>query len=154
MQDLNETRVTKLNTLWILSNELDSTCRQNTVSNISAAISEIARNVPTFDSAMFVKHNMDGWVESPNFQFEPSPIWHDTNEIVVDENAKIFLRNLLGKSRRGLEDAKSHVGSRRREIEGLRELLDSVKLDEDKMQKEVDTMRVSPVPSTQSRCCD
>ncbi|RPB00101.1 hypothetical protein L873DRAFT_1681392, partial [Choiromyces venosus 120613-1] len=141
LQNLNETRVTKLNALWTLSNELDSTCRKNTMSHLSGAITEIARNIPAYDSAMFAKHNMAGWAEPSNFVFEPSPIWHDTDEIVVDENAKIFLRNLLGKSRRGLEDTKTHVESRRREINGLRKLLDTVKLDEGKMQKEIDATR-------------
>lgn len=128
-----------------MSNELDSTCRKNTISHLSGAIAEIARNIPAYDSAMFAKHNMAGWTEPSNFVFEPSPIWHDTDEIVVDENAKVFLRNLLGKSRPGLEDAKTHVESRRKEINGLRKLLDTIKLDESKMQKEIDATRVRPL---------
>ncbi|KAG0633344.1 hypothetical protein HOY80DRAFT_992138 [Tuber brumale] len=141
LQDLNETRVAKLNSLWTLSNELDSTCRKNTISHLSGVIAEIARNIPTYDSTMFAKHNMTGWAEPSNFVFEPSPIWHDTDEIVVDENAKVFLRNLLGKSRRGLEDAKTQVESRRKEINALRESIDTIKLDESKMQKEIDATR-------------
>jgi len=88
---------------------------------------------------------MTGWIEPSDFVFEPSPIWHDTDEIVVDENAKVFLRNLLGKSRRGLEDAKTHVESRRGEINGLRKLIDTIKLDESKVQKEIDATRVRPL---------
>lgn len=80
--------------------------------------------------------------------FEPSPIWHDTDEIVVDENAKVFLRNLLGKSRRSLEDAKTHVESRRKEIDELRKLINTIKLDETKMQKEIDATRVRPLSLT------
>ena len=131
-----------------MSHELDSTCRKNTISHLSGAIAEIARNIPAYDSAMFAKHNIAGWTEPPNFVFEPSPIWHDTDEIVVDENAKVFLRNLLGKSRRSLEDAKTHVESRRKEIDELRKLINTIKLDETKMQKEIDATRVRPLSLT------
>lgn len=91
---------------------------------------------------MFAKHNMGGWYEPSDFEFEPSPIWHDTDEIIVDEPAKVFLRNLLGKSRKGLEGAKAQVDTKQREIEGLRKMRDSLKFDEDNSQKEIDVTRV------------
>lgn len=91
---------------------------------------------------MFVKHNMGGWYEPGDFEFEPSPIWHDTDDIVVDEPAKVFLRNLLGKSRRGLEAAKGMVETKQKEVQALQRARDQLKYDEDNAQKEIDVTRV------------
>lgn len=91
---------------------------------------------------MFVKHNMGGWYEPSDFEFEPSPIWHDTDDIAVDETAKVFLRNLLGKSRKGLEAAKGLVDAKQKEVQGLQRMRDQLKFNEDNAQKEIDVTRV------------
>lgn len=91
---------------------------------------------------MFLRHNTGGWNEPNDFEFEPSPVWHDTDDIVTDELATVFLRNLLGKSRRGLEAAKAVVESKQREIQGLQKTRDQLKYDEDSAQKEIDVTRV------------
>lgn len=85
---------------------------------------------------------MGGWNEPNDFEFEPSPLWHDTDDIVTDELATVFLRNLLGKSRRGLEAAKAVVESKQREIQGLQKTRDQLKYDEESAQKEIDVTRV------------
>lgn len=91
---------------------------------------------------MFLRHNTGGWNEPNDFNFEPSPLWHDTDDIVTDELATVFLRNLLGKSRRGLEAAKGIVESKQREIQGLQKMRDQLKCNEDSAQKEIDVTRV------------
>lgn len=91
---------------------------------------------------MFLRHNTSGWNEPNDFNFEPSPLWHDTDDIVTDELATVFLRNLLGKSRRGLEAAKGIVESKQREVQGLQKMRDQLKYDEDSAQKEIDVTRV------------
>ncbi|KAL7276413.1 Protein BZZ1 [Rhizina undulata] len=142
MQDLNETRVTKLNTLWTLSCTLESTCHQNAVTSMSDTISEIARNLPHLDSAMFFQHNVGVWHEPNDFVFEPSPIWHDSGDIVVDEaTSKIFLMNHLTKSRKMLQDVKVEVDKRKKEVDGLKRAREAVKLDESAAQKEIDLTR-------------
>lgn len=91
---------------------------------------------------MFLRHNTGGWNEPKDFDFEPSPLWHDTDDIVTDELATVFLRNLLGKSRRGLEVAKGVVESKQKEVQGLQKMRDQFKYDEENAQKEIDVTRV------------
>lgn len=69
---------------------------------------------------MFVKHNLVQWQEPSDFVFEPSPIWHDDPEIVTDEYAKIFLRNMVTKSREGLQKVQGPVALKYQEVEKLR----------------------------------
>ncbi|KAI5779096.1 hypothetical protein EDC01DRAFT_672062 [Geopyxis carbonaria] len=141
LQDLNETRVSKLNTLWTLSSELETNCYQKSISHLETQISEIARNLPQLDSGMFAKHNVCHWNEPPDFVFEASPIWHDNPDMVIDEPAQVYLRNLLQKSKRGMEGLKGEVERRGQEIGKLAENRDKVKLDESMEQKDIDITR-------------
>jgi hypothetical protein len=118
------------------------------MSHLSNQISEIARNLPVLDSGMFVKHNVYNWSEPSNFVFEPSPVWHDNSNMVVDEQAQVYLRNLLQKSRRGMDGLKGEVERRGKEIQQLSENRDRVKLDENQVQRELDIMRVGLLPCT------
>jgi hypothetical protein len=136
-----------------LSSNLEATCHQNAISHLNLQISEIARNLPVLDSGMFLKHNVVGWAEPASFVFEASPIWHDNPDIVVDEAAQIYLRNLLQKSRRGIDGLKGEVERRGKEIQQLSERWNSIKMDESEAQKEVDVVRVCfPVP-VQTHIC-
>ena len=112
------------------------------MSHLSNQISEIARNLPVLDSGMFAKHNVYSWAEPSSFVFEPSPVWHDNSNMVVDEQAQVYLRNLLQKSRKGMDGLKGEVERRGKEIQQLSENRDRVKLDENLVQKELDVMRV------------
>ncbi|KAF8538024.1 hypothetical protein BDD12DRAFT_743025 [Trichophaea hybrida] len=141
LQDLNETRVSKINTLWTLSTNLETTMYQNSIGHLSTQLSEIERNIPVLDSGMFLRHNITNWTEPSDFAFEASPIWHDNPDMVVDEPAQIYLRNILQKSRKGMEGLKTEVEKRGKEIQQLSENWDNVKLDESQAQKEIDVVR-------------
>ena len=69
---------------------------------------------------MFVRHNAGSWSEPPEFVFEASPIWHDDPEIVTDEYAKVFLRNMVTKSREGLSKIQGTVTLKHQEVDKLR----------------------------------
>jgi hypothetical protein len=69
---------------------------------------------------MFVRHNIAPWNEPQDFAFEPSPIWHDDPEIVTDEYAKVFLRNMVSKSREGLTRIQGTVTLKHQEVDKLR----------------------------------
>jgi len=69
---------------------------------------------------MFARHNNVPWDEPPDFMFEPSPIWHDDPEIVTDEYAKVFLRNMVTKSREGLSKIQGNVALKYQEVDKLR----------------------------------
>jgi hypothetical protein len=82
--------------------------------------SEVGRNSPILDSTMFVRHNIAPWNEPPDFVFEPSPIWHDDENIITDDYAKVFLRNMVTKSREGLGRIQGNVTLKHQEVDKLR----------------------------------
>lgn len=120
LQDLSELRTHKINLLWTHAASLEKTCLSRTTNILQHSSTEISRNVPILDSTMFVRHNTEPWTEPANFEFEPSPIWHDDPEIVTDEFAKVFLRNMVSKSREGLNKIKGNVALKQQEVEKLR----------------------------------
>lgn len=98
---------------------------------------------------MFVMHNTTVWTEPVDFDFEPSPIWHDNPNMVADEPAKIYLRNLLQKSKRGIEGHKGDIMRRKKEIGDLKAARDRSKLDEINAQAELDSTRVRFISKVQ-----
>ncbi|KAI5786205.1 hypothetical protein FPQ18DRAFT_349328 [Pyronema domesticum] len=141
LQDLNETRVAKVNGLWTLGTELENKCHQNSIELLNTQLSEITRNLPVLDSGIFSQHNVGGWVEPVDFVFEPSPIWHDNPDLVIDEPAQIYLRNILAKSRNNSKMLKVEVEKRGKDIVQLSERWDAVKMNESEVQKEIDIAR-------------
>jgi len=89
---------------------------------------------------MFVRHNLAGWQEPPDMAFEPSPVWHDEDAMVVDENSKIFLRNVLGKSKSQLGDLRREVEKKRREVDGVKRIKQDIRAGKDK-RDEVELVR-------------
>lgn len=81
---------------------------------------EITKNDPKLDSLMFMRHNVSPWQEPLDLAFEPSPVWLDDNAMATDETAKVFLRNVLGKSKSQLRDLKPEVDRKRKEVEGVK----------------------------------
>ncbi|KAF3915046.1 hypothetical protein ABW21_db0203000 [Orbilia brochopaga] len=122
LQDLNETRVQAMNTIWRLSCIMESDSRIRESDHMKALASEVDRNLPHLDSLMFIAHNQpqNGWQEPPDFFFEPSPIWHDTDDIVVDEMAKVWLLNKIAKSQNGLFSLRQEVEKRRKDVDTMR----------------------------------
>ncbi|KAL1968413.1 hypothetical protein VTN77DRAFT_1942 [Rasamsonia byssochlamydoides] len=131
MQDLNETRVAKLNSLWTLAAQLETTALSQSTEHISHIISEIPRNNPKLDSLMFLQHNATQTQEPPTLVFEPSPIWHDDAAIVADEPAKVFLRNLLTKSKSQARELRMEADKQRREVESAKRIRENVKQGKD-----------------------
>jgi len=59
--------------------------------------------------------------------FEPSPVWLDDNLMATDETAKVFLRNVLGKSKGQLRELKQNVDKKRTEVENVKRLRHKIK---------------------------
>jgi hypothetical protein len=131
LQDLSQTRTAKLNIIWSTAAQLETSTLTRSSDHLRHLDQEIARNNPILDSAMFITHNAGPWQEPPDMGFEPSPIWHDDGNIVVDDAAKIFLKNLLGKSKVQLKELKQEVEKKRREVEGLKRKRDGVRAGRD-----------------------
>lgn len=140
MQDLNETRIHQLNSIWILAAQLEKSLLAKSDEQVTHVLSEIPRNEPKLDSVMFVRHNITNWQEPQNIQFEPSPVWHDDAAMITDEAAKVFLRNLLTKSKGQMRDKKIESGKRRREVEGIKRIRQAVREGKDK-RDEVEIVR-------------
>ncbi|EEY14427.1 BZZ1 [Verticillium alfalfae VaMs.102] len=127
LQDLSEFRTVKLNGLWTVASQLEAGLLQQGHGLMETLTSEITRNQPHLDSMMYMQHNVGTWQEPADKTFEPSPVWHDDDLMVVDEFAKVFLRNVLGKSKGQLGDLRREVDKKRREVEGVKTLKQRVR---------------------------
>ena len=132
LQDLSETRVARTNSLWTVAAQLEANTLSKGVDQMQRLKTEIPRNDPSLDSMMFLRHNISNWQEPPNMVFEPSPVWLDTDNMAVDETSKIFLRNILGKSKSQARDAKGQSDQKRREIENIKKVRQNIKEGKDK----------------------
>lgn len=141
MQDLNETRVSQLNTIWTLAAQIEKAMISRNGEQVSHVLSEIPRNEPRLDTVMFIRHNTaTNWQEPQDMQFEPSPVWHDDATMVTDETAKVFLRNLLGKSKTQSKEFKAEVDRKRKEVENAKKIRQNVRDGKDK-RDEVEVVR-------------
>ena len=139
LQDLSESRTSKLNGIWSLAAQLETAMLKRSTDFLTHLSGEIPRNIPALDSMMFVRHNVAPWQEPSNKAFEPSPVWHDDDAMIVDEAAKVFLRNVLSKSKSQLGDLRREVDKKRREVEGVKRVKQSVREGKDK-RSEVDVV--------------
>jgi hypothetical protein len=140
LQDLNEFRVLKLNGLWVVATQLESTMLKQSHDMMEHQGQEIRRNLPHLDSMMYMRHNIGGFNEPPDKVFEPSPVWHDDDTMVVDEMAKVYLRNLLSKSKASLGELKRDVDKKHREVEAVKRLKQRVR-DGTEKKDEVEVVR-------------
>jgi formin-binding protein 1 len=132
LQDLSETRVAKLNSIWSLAAHLETTAMQRSKDHLDHLSAEIPRNDPSLDSMMFVRHNATQWADPPNMTFEPSPVWLDNDSMAVDETSKTYLRNILGKSKPLAREMKGEVDKKRKEVENIQRIRRSVREGKDK----------------------
>lgn len=127
LQDLNEFRVLKLNGLWTLASQLEAGMLESSGGLLAHQVQEISRNEPHLDSMMYIRHNMGAFNEPADKVFEPSPVWHDEPTMVVDETAKIYLRNVLNKSKSQLGELRREVDKKRREVESAQRVKQRVR---------------------------
>ncbi|KAM5439278.1 Protein BZZ1 [Microsporum ferrugineum] len=140
LQDLNETRVSKLNAIWTLAADLEKATLARGEEQVLHVLAEIPRNEPRLDSMMFMRHNTAHWQEPQDMQFEPSPVWHDEPTIVIDEPAKVFLRNLQSKSKSQMKELKAEADKKRREVENAKKARQSI-IDGTDKRDEVEVVR-------------
>lgn len=127
LQDLNEFRVLKLNGLWTLASQLEAGMLESSGGLLAHQVQEISRNEPHLDSMMYIRHNMGAFNEPADKVFEPSPVWHDEPTMVVDETAKIYLRNVLNKSKSQLGELRREVDKKKREVESAQRVKQRVR---------------------------
>ena len=127
LQDLSEFRTIRLNGLWSLAAQLETGMLQKSSGHVDHLSQEITRNQPYLDSMMYIRHNMGPWQEPSDRVFEPSPVWHDDDTMVVDESAKVYLRNVLNKSKGQLGDLRREVDKKRREVEAVKRVKQKIR---------------------------
>lgn len=127
LQDLNEFRVLKLNGVWTLASQLEAGMLESSGGLLAHQTQEISRNEPHLDSMMYIRHNMGAFNEPADKVFEPSPVWHDEPTMVIDETAKIYLRNVLNKSKSQLGELRREVDKKRREVESAQRIKQRVR---------------------------
>jgi len=140
LQDLNETRVSKLNAIWSLAAQIEATTLTRSTEYMKHLSNEIPRNRPNLDSMMFVRHNVANWQEPGNVGFEASPVWLDEPTLAVDDAAKNFLRNVLSKSKAALSQMKRDEDGKKREVEGAKMVRQKIRDGKDK-RDEVEIVR-------------
>lgn len=89
---------------------------------------------------MFVRHNAGAWQDPADFQFEPSPVWLDDGNVATDDAAKVFLRNVLTKSKGQLGEYRRELDKKRREVENAKKIRQSIREGKDK-RDEVEVVR-------------
>lgn len=117
----------KLNQIWSLAAQIETGTLARSTEFLNHLASEIPRNNPKLDSMMFVRHNVQDWHDPPDFVFEPSPVWHDDDTIPSDETTKIFLTNILTKSKGSLGELKHQVDAKARAVENARRERDLIR---------------------------
>ncbi|KAF2154022.1 FCH-domain-containing protein [Myriangium duriaei CBS 260.36] len=132
LQDLSETRVIKLNSIWLQAAAIEHQTLSQSTQLIDHLSSEIPRNQPHLDSLMFVRHNAADWAPPIDFAFEPSPVWLDDSEMAIDATSQIFLRNILTKSKSSLAELRQDVDAKRREVEGAKRVRGLIREGKDK----------------------
>lgn len=140
MQDLSETRVSFTNSMWTLASKLENNALLRSSDHMQFLTSEIPRNDPKLDSMMFIRHNVATWQEPPDMGFEPSPVWHDDASMVVDDTAKVFLKNILLKSKTQRNEYKREVDQKQRDVEKARQIRQNIRDGKDK-RDEVEVVR-------------
>ncbi|KAF2229475.1 FCH-domain-containing protein [Viridothelium virens] len=140
LQDLSETRVARLNSLWMLGTQIETATLTQRTSLLQHLSSEIPRNNPALDSMMFVRHNTTNWQDPLDFAFEPSPVWLDEATMAIDETAKVFLRNLLTKSKGSLSELRRESDAKHREVDNFRRVRQNVREGKDN-RDEVEVVR-------------
>ncbi|KAI5481812.1 hypothetical protein MNV49_000089 [Pseudohyphozyma bogoriensis] len=85
------------------------------------------------DQASFVEAHSAGklasWEVPRDTEFEPSPIWNDTADMSVTEAGEVYLTNVKLKSMSKLAEMTPMIESKKREISGLRNLVQAYEKD-------------------------
>lgn len=132
LQDLSESRVTKLNAIWLQAAAIEKATLDRSTQLVQHLSGEIPRNNPVLDSMMFVRHNTAEWREPTDFKFEPSPVMYDDDAMSTNGPSKVFLQNILGKSKSELSSLRGEVDSKKREVEAGKQVKRNIRQGKDK----------------------
>lgn len=137
LQALNETRVRMVNDFWTQSINLEKSSLDRCKGFLDGMQGVVNQNIPTLDSAMFVKHNIAQWIDPPDFVYQESQIWHDDDQMITSGVALQYLRSRLEQAHSRLDDHSKTSESRVESYRNLQEQKrsDLAELDSGKISK-------------------
>lgn len=122
---MNESRISLIRMIWetYLSFLLEtdgaaSTFRNETLATVQAVNGHA-------DCETFVKMAKRPWTEPYDFAFVPCLLWKDSDQLVTDDAARIYLANKIEKARAELVEQNKLIDGKRKEMDGLANLLDA-----------------------------
>ncbi|KAI8603269.1 hypothetical protein EDD21DRAFT_42808 [Dissophora ornata] len=119
MQALDESRIGGLKEIWEGYINLESKLTADAQAHLGSTLNAVHAIDSSVDSAVFVRSNRAPWSAPVDQAFESSPTFNDTEELVVDDNARVFLSNKLMKLRRKEAQSTVDINSRLKDMEGL-----------------------------------
>ncbi|PKK76940.1 FCH-domain-containing protein [Rhizophagus irregularis] len=122
LQELNESRIVALKSIWDDYVNFEISVLEESKNHLDTSLQIINDVDSHIDSELFINNNKRSWEEPADFVFESSPIYSDTEELVDDENSRVYLSNKLSKAKRNLTKLTSEIESKRKEIDGMESL--------------------------------
>ncbi|KAF9108952.1 hypothetical protein BGX29_000040 [Mortierella sp. GBA35] len=122
MQALDESRIEELKEVWEGYIRLESKLTTDAQGHLDSMMQAVQVVDASVDSAIFVRTHRAPWSAPLDHPFESSPTFNDTEELVLDDNARVFLSNKLMKLRRKQAQTTVDVNSRLKDLEGLSNL--------------------------------
>lgn len=119
LQDLNQTKVSKLNSIWLSTSILERESLTKLTESFNAIDAVVHQNLPHLDTMMFMKHNTQNWTEPVDFNYIPSPIWHDDDRMIVNNESIQPLKVLLNSASASYETLQGTCDDNKQVVEEL-----------------------------------
>lgn len=89
LQDLNEAKILLLNDIWQSAGAHEIAFSNKIKERLDKSNEVVSHNKPSMSTAMFIKHNLKSWKEPKDFQYVPSPIWHEDETFTVPSESEV-----------------------------------------------------------------
>ncbi|KAG0198886.1 hypothetical protein BGX28_007724 [Mortierella sp. GBA30] len=127
MQALDESRIDGLKEVWEGYITLETKLTHDAQMHLDSMLHAVRAIDASVDSTIFIRTHKTPWTAPMDQPFESSPTFNDTEELVVDENARVFLSNKLMKLRRKQAQTTVDINTRLKDLEGLSNLKEAYK---------------------------
>eukprot|EP00158_Paraphelidium_tribonemae_P005547 Partr_v1_DN27399_c0_g1_i3_m46553 putative Actin polymerization protein Bzz1 len=125
LHDLNASRMTATQMLMLDWMKMERELHDGVSTHLQSVTDSLAGINAQSDLELYAKFQTAPWTEPYDFKFEPTLLFAETDELVVDELATVYLTNRLTKLEENLADVEAEVATKLREIEGLQSLYDA-----------------------------
>lgn len=130
LQDLNEAKILLLNEIWQSANNVEISFSDQIKKRLVKSNDVISQNKPSLSTAMFIKHNAKNWQEPKDFQYVPSPIWHEDETFTVPSESEVQdLRIKLKQAENDYKRLDDSTKSELSKLSGFNKLKQSLKED-------------------------